>query len=115
MKSALERLRDTELDVHLGCKALPALAPDVETISDSDAPKNRRHGHAPKTVRGAWGEMQLDSVVVKGISTGKVIPGHTNFAEIQQTTRAALDALWVANADVPAVLKAVCARIQPML
>ena len=58
---------------------------------------------------------QLDAVVIKGISTGKVIPGHTNFAEIQQTTRAALDALWVANADVPAVLKAVCARIQPML
>ncbi|MHB1110506.1 MAG: ABC transporter substrate-binding protein [Devosia sp.] len=58
---------------------------------------------------------QLQAVVVKGIKTGSVIPGHTNFAEIQQTARAALDALWVADADVPMVLQAVCDRIQPML
>jgi multiple sugar transport system substrate-binding protein len=53
--------------------------------------------------------------VIEGIETGSVIPGHTNFAEIQQTVRAALDALWVPDADVPAVLQAVCDRIQPML
>ncbi|MHB1101347.1 MAG: ABC transporter substrate-binding protein [Devosia sp.] len=58
---------------------------------------------------------QLHAVVIKGIKTGSVIPGHTNFAEIQQTARAALDALWVADADVPVVLQAVCDRIQPML
>lgn len=58
---------------------------------------------------------QLQAVVIKGIETGSVIPGHTNFAEIQQTARAALDALWVADADVPPVLQAVCDRIQPML
>lgn len=58
---------------------------------------------------------QLEAVVIKGIQTGTVIPGHTNFAEIQQTVRAALDALWVPDADVPAVLQAVCDRIQPML
>jgi multiple sugar transport system substrate-binding protein len=58
---------------------------------------------------------QLEAVVIKGIETGTVIPGHTNFAEIQQTVRAALDALWVPEADVPAVLQAVCDRIQPML
>lgn len=58
---------------------------------------------------------QLEAVVIKGIETGSVIPGHTNFAEIQQTVRAALDALWVPDADVPAVLNAVCDRIQPML
>ncbi len=58
---------------------------------------------------------QIDAVVIKGISTGVVKPGHSGFAEIQQTARAALDALWVPEADVPAVLKSVCDRIQPML
>ena len=28
MKSALERLLDTEMDVHLGCKKLPGSLPD---------------------------------------------------------------------------------------
>jgi multiple sugar transport system substrate-binding protein len=58
---------------------------------------------------------QLQAVVIEGIETGAVIPGHTNFAEIQQTVRAALDALWVPDADVAAVLQAVCDRVQPML
>jgi multiple sugar transport system substrate-binding protein len=58
---------------------------------------------------------QIENVVIKGIATGKVKPGHAGFAEIQQTARAALDALWVPEADVPAVLKSVCDRIQPML
>jgi multiple sugar transport system substrate-binding protein len=58
---------------------------------------------------------QLQAVVIEGIETGAVIPGHTNFAEIQQTVRAALDALWVADADVAAVLQSLCDRIQPML
>jgi putative transposase len=61
LKSALERMLDTELDVHLGRKALPALTPDAATISDSDAPKNRRNGHSPKTVRGEMGEITLDT------------------------------------------------------
>jgi multiple sugar transport system substrate-binding protein len=58
---------------------------------------------------------QIEAVVIKGISTGVVKPGHAGFAEIQQTARAALDALWVPEADVPAVLQSVCDRIQPML
>jgi len=58
---------------------------------------------------------QIEAVVIKGISTGKVKPGHAGFAEIQQTARAALDALWVPEADVPAVMNSVCDRIQPML
>jgi multiple sugar transport system substrate-binding protein len=58
---------------------------------------------------------QLEAVVIDGIFTGKVKPGHSNFAEIQQTIRASLDALWVADADVGAVLKAACDRVQPLL
>src|SRR5690606_5546259 len=58
---------------------------------------------------------QIENVVVHGISTGKVISGHTNFAQIQQTVRASLDSLWVADADVPAVLQSVCDSINPLL
>lgn len=58
---------------------------------------------------------QIANVVVKGISTGSVKPGHAGFAEIQQTVRAALDAMWVADADVPAVLQSVCDRVSPLL
>jgi multiple sugar transport system substrate-binding protein len=58
---------------------------------------------------------QIDAVVVKGISIGHVKLSHANFAEIQQTARAALDALWVPEADVAAVMKSVCDRIQPLL
>ena len=58
---------------------------------------------------------QIENVVIKGISTGKVKLSHSGFAEIQQTARAALDALWVPEADVPAVMKSVCDRIQPLL
>lgn len=58
---------------------------------------------------------QLEQVVIKGITTGQVLPGHEGFAELQQVIRAELDALWVANADVEAVLNSVCNRIAPML
>lgn len=58
---------------------------------------------------------QIENVVIKGIANGKVLPGHTNFAQIQQTVRAGLDALWVPDADVPTVLKSVCDSVSPML
>lgn len=58
---------------------------------------------------------QIEAVVIDGISTGKVKPGHAGFAEIQQTVRASLDALWVPEADVGAVLQAACDRVQPLL
>ncbi len=58
---------------------------------------------------------QLEDVVIKGISIGEVIPGHTNFAQIQQTVRASLDALWVPDADVEAVLANVCQSVGPLL
>ncbi len=58
---------------------------------------------------------QIQAVVIEGISTGRVKPGHAGFAEIQQTVRASLDALWVPDADVGAVLQAACDRVQPLL
>ena len=58
---------------------------------------------------------QIENVVIDGISNGEVLPGHTNFAQIQQTVRSGLDALWVADADVPAVLQSVCNSVGPLL
>jgi multiple sugar transport system substrate-binding protein len=58
---------------------------------------------------------QIENVVINGISTGNVVAGHTNYAQIQQTVRAGLDALWVADADVAAVLDNVCSSVSPLL
>lgn len=58
---------------------------------------------------------QLGDVVIPAISTGVVRPNHTNSAEIEQKARAALDAIWTPNADIPAVLKNVCTAINPLL
>ncbi len=70
MKSALERMLNTELDVHLGRKTLTT-APAVEASSDvppldfapvGDTGKrapNRRNGHSRKTVQGDLGELTL--------------------------------------------------------
>ena len=57
---------------------------------------------------------QIDTVVIDGISNGVVLPGHTNFAQIQQTIRASLDSLWVADVDVAAVLGNVCSCVSPL-
>jgi transposase-like protein len=68
MKSALERMLDTELDVHLGRRQLPGSAADspaqVEVSSAAEVPskkgaKNRRNGHSQKTVQGNLGEIKL--------------------------------------------------------
>lgn len=61
MKSALERMLDTEMDVHLGRRTLAALPVDPGQPPDVTAPKNRRNGHSPKTVRGELGDLTLDT------------------------------------------------------
>jgi putative transposase len=69
MKSALERMLNTELDVHLGRKTLaisgdaglpptpaePCPAPPAGT----KRPPNRRNGRTPKTVQGDMGELTI--------------------------------------------------------
>jgi putative transposase len=61
MKSALQRMLDTEMDVHLGRKDLPALLEDAaDRPPPADAPRNRRNGHSKKTVQGEPGEIPLD-------------------------------------------------------
>ncbi len=69
MKSALERMLDTEMDVHLGRKALPVgceAEPSPETVAGPDSPAgkrpaNRRNGHSSKRVQGDLGELKLDT------------------------------------------------------
>lgn len=60
MKAALERMLDTEMDVHLGRKAIPAL-PTADRPGDPATPRNRRNGRSKKTVRGDLGELALDT------------------------------------------------------
>jgi multiple sugar transport system substrate-binding protein len=58
---------------------------------------------------------QLQAVVVDQIDDAVVKPSHTGQAELFQQVRAGLDPLWRPDADVPAVLKDVCANIAPQL
>ncbi len=61
MKSALQRMLDTEMDVHLGRQEDPALPEPPQTSSHpADAPRNRRNGHSQKTVQGELGEVRID-------------------------------------------------------
>lgn len=65
MKSALERMLDTEIDVHLGRRTLSA-ASDLTEVASAPEPtapssgKNRRNGHSPKTMQGDMGRLPLE-------------------------------------------------------
>jgi len=70
MKSALERMLNTELDVHLGRKGLAVATEALEPSADSPASSppaspgkrrspNRRNGRSQKTVSGDVGELTL--------------------------------------------------------
>jgi len=67
MKSALERMLNTELDVHLGRKGAPAEVVAAVTAAESSAAPaqpgkrapNRRNGRSQKTVQGDLGELTI--------------------------------------------------------
>src|SRR5688500_3021928 len=75
MNSALERMLNTELDVHLGRRTLPQVTvgelpdetpPTSEPIPAASAklPKrgsNRRNGKSSKSVQGELGELTIDT------------------------------------------------------
>ena len=61
MKGALERMLDTEMDVHLGRHAAAAPpAVGASEVSGQAVAANRRNGHSKKTVRGDRGELTLE-------------------------------------------------------
>jgi putative transposase len=66
MKSALERMLNTEMDVHLGRRPAPERdgeSPAAEALPAAEAatkrPPNRRNGRSQKTVQGDQGELTL--------------------------------------------------------
>ena len=61
MKSALERMLDTEMDVHLGRKASAVPPANEIRIVGRAAAANRRNGHSQKTVSGEMGDITLDT------------------------------------------------------
>jgi putative transposase len=70
MKSALERMLDTEMDVHLGRKKLPgstveaatqAVANHAAESASEPGAKNRRNGRSQKTIQGDLGEFTLST------------------------------------------------------
>ncbi|MFD5892509.1 ABC transporter substrate-binding protein [Streptomyces sp. NPDC060366] len=58
---------------------------------------------------------QLQEAVVDQLPDAVTLPNHTSPAEIAQKGKTALDAMWKADADIPAVLKSVCTAIEPIL
>jgi transposase-like protein len=59
MKSALQRMLDTQRDVPLGHKHLPAPVDPPDPPSPPEAPRNRRNGPSQKTAQGELGEVRL--------------------------------------------------------
>jgi putative transposase len=92
MKSGLERMLNTELDVHLGRRPAPAAAlaasPQDETPAASEPVSaalakvskrgpNRRNGKTPKTVQGDLGELQIETPRDRdGTFEPQLIPKH---------------------------------------
>ncbi len=86
LKSALERMLDTEMDVHLGRRSSPASMAEgpAGALANSDAQpptkkgaKNRRNGRSPKTVQGDLGEITLETPRDRnGTFEPQVIPKH---------------------------------------
>ena len=92
MKSALERMLNTELDVHLGRRAAPVAdslePPAVEAPPPEELPEgsfsaarkrspNRRNGKSPKTVQGDLGQLTIDTPRDRdGTFEPQLIPKH---------------------------------------
>ena len=60
MKAGLERMLDTEMDVHLGRRGSTAEASSA-TTETKEGPPNRRNGRSKKTVQGELGEVTLET------------------------------------------------------
>lgn len=83
-KSALERMLNAELDVHLGRRALspetadpPTEETPLETTLTQPRKPNRRNGKTPKTVQGDLGEVTIDTPRDRnGTFEPRLIPKH---------------------------------------
>ena len=61
MKTALEGMLNSELDIHLCRKELASQASsDLSETPSTGQRRNRRNGHSPKTIQGELGKLPLD-------------------------------------------------------
>src|SRR3990170_7620079 len=65
MKSALERMLNTELEVHLGRGSIPKEAiakedPAALQVVESPPRRNRKNGFSPKSIQGDMGKLPLE-------------------------------------------------------
>ena len=61
MKSGLERMLDTEMDVHLGRKTASQDASSDVPATTKKRSSNRRNGRSQKTVQGDLGEVTIET------------------------------------------------------
>ncbi|WP_223692049.1 ABC transporter substrate-binding protein [Leifsonia poae] len=60
-------------------------------------------------------KQQIQDAVLPSFTGAITKPSHTSSAEIAAKVKTALDPMWQAGADVPAVLQGVCTAIKPLL
>lgn len=58
---------------------------------------------------------QMETVVVRGLTDGEFVPVHVDQGRILSAISAPLDGMFVADADVAAVMQDVCGAIDPLL
>lgn len=106
MKSALQRMLDTELDVHLGRRGTAQAAATDHPSTTVPAPKNRRNGHSGKTVQGELGELRLDIPRDRqGTFEPRLIPKHQRRIPGFDEKILALYAKGMTTRDIQDVLK----------
>jgi transposase-like protein len=117
MKSALERMLDTEMDVHLGRKSLTGLPAAEVQSSGAAAAANRRNGHSKKTLRGEMGELTLDLPRDRdGSFEPQLIPKHQRRLAGFDEKILALYAKGMTTRDIQDVIKQLyCVDVSPTL
>lgn len=61
MKSGLERMLNSEMDAHLGCKGSPKDEPNDAPKEPKKTTTNRRNGRSQKTVQGDLGQVTIET------------------------------------------------------
>jgi putative transposase len=126
MGSAIERMLDTEMDVHLGRKQLPGSLADVPAPGVTDPlteplpklrAKNRRNGHSQKTVQGDLGEVKIAAPRDRaGTFEPQLIPKHQRRLSGFDEKILALYAKGMTTRDIQEIVKELyCVDVSPTL
>jgi transposase-like protein len=125
MKSALEKMLNAELDVHLGrrsdraAKALAEVGPDLALGAQnaSARPSNRKNGSTPKTIQGEMGKLPLDVPRDRnGTFEPQLIPKHQRRLAGFDEKILALYAKGMTTRDIQSIVKDLYGvEVSPML